>query len=108
MDQPPVVIVIDGDTFRFGQETIRIENIDAPESGGRARCDAERFLSQLATERLREILRNGTPQIERRGTDFFKRTLARVRVNGKDVGQQMIEYHLAVAWAGRRHNWCSR
>lgn len=37
--------VIDGYTFRAGSERILLENIDAPETGNLARCDAERFLS---------------------------------------------------------------
>ena len=106
---PPAEIrVIDGDTFRAGREIIRIENIDAPESGNRARCTAENYLSQLATEKLRELLSRGSVQIERHGLDPFKRTLALASVNGRDVGQQMIEYRLAVAWVGRRHDWCGR
>jgi endonuclease YncB( thermonuclease family) len=73
MDAAPSaeIRVIDGDTFRAGREVIRIENIDAPEAGNRARCDAERFLSELATDRLRQILASGLVEIERRGLDPF-------------------------------------
>ena len=99
---PPAQIrVIDGDTFRAGRETIRIENIDAPETGRGARCTGENYLSQIATERLREILASGPVSLERRGLDPFKRTLAIVRVNNQDVGRMMIEYRLAVPWAGK-------
>jgi len=47
-------------------------------------------------------------QITREGKDRFGRTLALVRVNGQDAGQIMIGHHLAVPWAGRRHEWCGR
>jgi micrococcal nuclease len=108
MDAAPSaeIRVIDGDTFRAGRETIRIENIGAPEAGKRSRCTAENYLSQLATERLRQILASGAVQIDRHGPDPFKRTLALVRVNGEDMGQMMIGHRLAVTWAGRRHDWC--
>jgi endonuclease YncB( thermonuclease family) len=44
------VRVIDGDTIRWSR--IRIINIDAPETEGRARCNAERRLAAVATAGL--------------------------------------------------------
>jgi len=41
--------IIDGDTVALGNERIRIENIDTPERGGRAECDAERMLAYFAS-----------------------------------------------------------
>ena len=48
-------VVVDGDTLRDGQgERYRVENIDAPERGRRARCDAERVLAEQARDALIE------------------------------------------------------
>lgn len=99
--------IIDGDTFRLqAGETIRIENIDAPETGTKAKCDAERMLAQKATEALKAALGQGEPVIVRGRQDRYGRTLAYVRVNGQDVGELLIAQHVAVPWAGRRHSWC--
>ena len=105
MDIPPAII--DGDTIRLGSEVIRLSNIDAPEMGWRAECDAERFLAEASKDRMEVILAApGELQIDREGTDFYGRTLARIRVSGVDVGELLIEAHLAVPWAGQRHDWC--
>lgn len=100
--------VLDGDTFRLpAGETIRISNIDAPESGARAKCDAERFLAIHARAGLMRLLGRGEPEITREPRkDRYGRTLARVRVSGLDVGQAMVTQALAVPWAGKRHQWC--
>src|SRR5688572_21941553 len=45
--------VIDGDTFFFRGERVRIADIDAPETSG-AQCAAEAALGARATRRLRE------------------------------------------------------
>jgi len=56
VEHTPPAIVIDGDTIRLGAERIRILNIDAPETEGRARCNAERRLAAVATMTLTEII----------------------------------------------------
>jgi endonuclease YncB( thermonuclease family) len=104
----PLVIVIDGDTFRIGSERIRIMNIDAPETENRARCNAERRLAAVATERLTAIVRGQRLDIERHGKDRFGRTLAIVRVRGNDVGEMLIDARVAVRWGNGRPDWCAR
>lgn len=42
-------VVLDGDTLRDGDERYRVENIDAPERGARARCLEERALAEAAS-----------------------------------------------------------
>jgi endonuclease YncB( thermonuclease family) len=100
--------VIDGDTFRASREIIRIENIDTPELGNRAECDAERLLARHASDAMRQIIANarGPVQITRNGKDRFGRTLARVTIDGQDIGEQMIKAGFAVPWNGRVHDWC--
>jgi len=98
--------IIDGDTVALGNERIRIENIDTPERGARAECDAERMLASVASRELESLLGGRAVQIERSGRDRYGRTLARLRVNGADVGAAMVELDVAVPWAGRTHDWC--
>lgn len=107
--------VIDGDTFEADGETIRISNIDTPETAPRARCQAEAALAAVATRELEELLGVGfegsasgiLPTIHREGTDRYGRTLAKVSlVTGGDAGEEMIKRGVAVRWAGRRAAWC--
>lgn len=104
------VVVLDGDTFRLGPETIRIENIDAPETR-EAKCDAERRLGHLATRRLEQLLASGdlvltiNPQ-DGRDADRYGRKLRRVAVGGVDAGEALVAEGLARPWDGRRHPWC--
>jgi micrococcal nuclease len=109
MDTPPALVIVDGDTFRIGGETIRILNIDTPEHGALAKCDAERMLADVAKDRLSGILgaSSGAVALDRRGRDRYGRTLALVRVRGADVGELLIAARVAVRWEGHRHNWCS-
>jgi len=107
MDTPPA-IVIDGDTLRIGTERIRLINIDAPEMGNGAECDAERALAEVAKQKMTEIVGGQQLAIDRRDKDRFGRTLAFVRVRGADVGEMLIRVHVAVKWAGAQHDWCSQ
>lgn len=100
---------IDGDTIVIDGEHIRIANIDAPEIH-HAKCDAEQRLGQVAKRRMEALLADGPPEITRgdngRMKDKYGRSLGRVAVNGKDLGEIMIAEGLARRWDGRRHPWC--
>ncbi len=99
--------VIDGDTLTLGAERVRIANIDAPETGGKARCLAERRLADIATQTLRSLTASGKVELRREGRDRYGRTLARVSVGGVDVGEELIRRGVAVRWTGRRADWCA-
>ena len=101
--------VIDGDTIRapYGVK-YRLMGFDAPETF-QAKCDAELELGKRATERLKELLATGEVRIVESGkTDRYGRTLARLTVNGRDVGGVLISEGLARAYDGRtkRESWC--
>lgn len=97
--------IVDGDTFRWEGERIRIADIDAPETD-QAKCPAERERGEQAKQRLLELLNGGDMHIVRSGVDRYRRTLATVTVNGRSVGEQLISEGLARPWAGRRMPWC--
>lgn len=96
--------VTDGDTIRCGDERIRLVNIDAPELS-QPKCSYERDLAIRARDRLAELL-SGDFEIERTGRDRYGRTLARVTVNGVDVGEVLVSEQLSRTWEGRRRIWC--
>lgn len=100
--------VWDGDTFRIGfgarSERVRLVSIDAPEIEGR--CQAEVDLAERAKRRLAELLRGRQVLIVRSGFDRHGRTLASVKVQGRDVGEVLVREGLARTWSGRREPWC--
>jgi endonuclease YncB( thermonuclease family) len=100
------VRVIDGDTIRIGAERVRLINIDAPETEGRARCNAEHRLAAVATMTLVDLIEGKRLEIDRHGKDRFGRTLAYIRVSGADVGEMLIRARVAVRWGNGRPNWC--
>lgn len=102
--------VIDGDTLEdMSQDiTYRLVNIDTPETGSRARCDAERALGDRATEAARTLVAHAR-QLELRPTgrlDRYGRTIAFVLIDGRDMGETLIAEGLARPWRGRREPWC--
>jgi endonuclease YncB( thermonuclease family) len=101
------ITVYDGDTFTLAGEKIRLVNVDTPELFS-PHCDAEKRLARVARLRLKQLLGSGEGlSIDRYPLpDRFGRTLARVSVNGKDVGKALISEGLATPWEGRRHSWC--
>ena len=107
--QSTKIIVLDGDTIIVDGEHIRLANIDTPEIG-RAKCDDELRRGLMAKTRLRQIIGEGTLEIARgdkgRMTDRYGRSLGRVLIDGRDVGEVLISEGLARRWDGRRHPWC--
>jgi len=102
--------VTDGDTFRLvSGERIRIANIDAPEIHARqAKCRLEIERGEAASERARALLDGKVVTFERVGHSY-NRTVARVRVDGRDLGTALIAMGVARPWL-RHHpkpDWCS-
>lgn len=100
--------VIDGDTFRFRGEKIRIADIDAPETGG-AKCADEADLGQRATFRLAELLSSRPFRLEAIGSrdvDSYGRKLRIVANGGGSIGAQLVDEGLARPWNGGRRPWC--
>ncbi|RMF10154.1 MAG: thermonuclease family protein [Alphaproteobacteria bacterium] len=101
--------VVDGDTFWFQGEKIRIADINTPETH-RPACTREKALGERATRRLLSLLNDGPFKLEHTGdrdTDFFGRKLRVVTRNGRSLGQVLIAEGLARPWVGRRHSWCT-
>ncbi len=91
--------VIDGDTIAIGDTRIRLEGIDAPESG--QTCKRKWFGSwpcgAAATDALQSLLAGKTVSCEPRGLDKYGRTLGVCFVDGRDVNAQMVRQ--GFAWA---------
>lgn len=99
--------IIDGDTFRLDGQSIRIADIDTPETRDYA-CDGERAQGELATRRMRDLL-NAAPfelMPYARDTDQYGRKLRIVTRGGQSLGQVLVAEGLARPWDGARHSWC--
>ncbi len=91
--------VIDGDTIDIAGQRIRLEGIDAPESGqtcarrffGTWRCGA------AATKALRNLVEGRTVTCENHGTDRYGRMLGVCFVEGIEINRRMVTQ--GDAWA---------
>lgn len=108
---------IDGDTLRKGDRRVRIYGIDAPETH-KPGCAAEKALGAQAQDFLRARLASGPVRVigVKRKTrdgrivqnrDKYGRDLARVYVQGKNVGDELIAAGLAKPYFGKtKEGWC--
>jgi endonuclease YncB( thermonuclease family) len=107
------VNVIDGDTVAVARERIRLLGIDAPETR-EARCERERVAGYRTKARIVDLLRfSQSVDIRRQGHDPYGRTLARIIVDGRDLGEQLVRENLALPYragaearADRLARWC--
>jgi len=87
------LLIIDGDTLRIRNVTIRLAGIDAPERG--QPCEDEKGQPFDAGRRAAETLVSLTLSREILCTvmerDRYGRTVARCEAHGQDVGRAMVE-----------------
>ncbi len=99
--------VVDGDTFYYRGDKIRIADIDTPETQDYA-CDSELELGNAARVRLEELLNNGAFVLSSidRDTDRYGRLLRIVERNGESLGGVLVDEGLARWYEGGRQPWC--
>lgn len=100
--------VVDGDTIWYQGQNLRLQSFDTPEPhDGICGGASEVALANRASARLLELL-NGNPfTVETFGIDGTgKRTLATIRIAGRDVGDILIEERLARHWPDGEEWWC--
>jgi endonuclease YncB( thermonuclease family) len=103
--------VVDGDTFWYRGEKIRIADINTPEVS-EPDCSRERELGERATDRLLALLNQGAftlaPNADGTGRDHdrYGRLLRTVTRDGESVGEALMNEGLAEKWKGYRGNWC--
>ncbi len=99
--------VVDGDTFWFRGEKVRIADIDAPEISQPA-CEAERRAGEMSRDRLLAMLNEGRFSLMAgwRDEDRYGRKLRVVLRAGKSLGERLVEQGLARRWNGPDFGWC--
>lgn len=102
-----ITCVVDGDTFWFRGEKIRIADIDTPELSP-PRCERERERGLAAKQRLLDILNSGPLSFKTtaRDEDRFGRKLRIVYRERRSVGDILVAEGLARKWQGSRRSWC--
>ncbi len=100
--------VVDGDTFWFKGDKIRISDIDAPEISS-PRCGDEKIVGEIARDRLLELLNAGGFSLLAgwRDTDRYGRKLRTVTRGDRSLGGILVEEGLAQRWGEPRRDWCA-
>jgi micrococcal nuclease len=99
--------VVDGDTFYYRGDKIRIADIDTPETHDYG-CESELKLGNAARVRLQELLNNGAFSLSAidRDTDGYGRLLRVVERDGESLGGVLVDEGLARWYEGGRQPWC--
>jgi len=99
--------VASGDSFYLGGKTVRIAGIEAPQLYGAA-CPKEVALGRQSASKLQTLLNSGEIETTRVSQDLdrYGLLLRSVSVNGKDVGQAMMDAGLARGIGDLTRDWC--
>jgi endonuclease YncB( thermonuclease family) len=103
------LIVVDGDTLRFGGESVRLMGYDTPEVT-LPQCAREAEMGDLATELLQTLLiQASTIRLDfEPHRDRYDRRLATLYINDHNIAELMIEAGLAKEYnGGQRRSWCN-
>ncbi len=100
--------VVDGDTFWFKGDKIRIADIDAPEIAS-PRCRDERHAGELARDQLLVLLNAGGFSLSSvwRDMDRYGRKLRTVTRGEQSIGEMLVAEGLARRWNEARRDWCA-
>jgi micrococcal nuclease len=104
---PWAAVIVDGDTFDYRGDRIRVADIDTPEVDGR--CASETALAARASERMEALLHEAPFELHPiggRDEDQYGRKLRVATREGRSLGDQMVAEGLARTWTGRREPWC--
>ncbi|MBI1492033.1 thermonuclease family protein [Halocynthiibacter styelae] len=108
------IYVVDGDTIRVGDDSIRLDGFNTPETRFAA-CERERAMGIAARDRLQDLLNTASEirmvlTLTRSGTparDKYRRLIGRLLLNGQDVADVLITEGYAEPYTGgQRRSWC--
>ena len=101
---PADITVVDGETLRLGDRTLRLKGLDAPGRGETCRnAGGVAFDCAAASAQALARLVNGRSiACEIQGRDSFGRGLGRCAAGGLDVNQELIAAGFAIAAPGSR------
>jgi hypothetical protein len=99
--------VASGDSFYLGGKTVRVAGIEAPQLYGAA-CPRESILGRQSALKLQSLLNSGELEMTKPGQDLddYGLLLRHVAIDGRDVGQAMVDARLAREIGDTARNWC--
>lgn len=107
LDRPPPPVsglarASDGDSFRLGEDRIRLLGLDAPELAQDCTADdgASWPCGRAARDRMAELLAAGPTDCRPEDVDQYDRLLATCSIGGRDLGATIVAEGLAIS-AGR-------
>ena len=112
-----ILRVIDGDTLEIKNEcfpkelklSVRVNSVDTPEKGLRAKCDKEAKLAEKASKFTKQFIgKNKTASFRNIKWDKYGgRLLADVEINGKNLAGELIRNNYARSYDGKKKgSWC--
>lgn len=114
-----VISVYDADTFTvhaypwpdtIREIKIRLNGLDTPEKGHRAKCDKENELSVKAKKYVEGLILNKIVLLKNiKNGKYAGRVVAEVYVDGADLTALILGQDMAVVYNGgkKTKNWCS-
>ena len=112
-----ILRVIDGDTLEIKNEcfpkelklSVRVNSVDTPEKGSRAKCDKEAKLAEKASKFTKQFVgKNKTASFRNIKWDKYGgRLLADVEINGKNLAGELVKNNYARSYDGKKKgSWC--
>lgn len=111
-----VIKVYDGDTFTIEAKDpltnknyrVRIRDIDTPEKGWRAKCEAEKSAAEVAQKYLNDLIYGKNVALTHFGQDKYGRLLADVKIGNIEIKNYLIEHKVARSYTihEQKPNWC--
>jgi len=118
-----VIRVVDGDTLEIANEFlpqelklfVRIKGIDTPEKAPRAKCEKEKILAQKASNYTKNLIENAQKNHQKitfseiKWDKYGGRIVAKVMINGGDLGSELLKKGLARIYNGeKKKTWCNK
>ena len=105
------LVAIDGDTYQVIGKRVRLAGWDSPETGNAARCRIEHELGLRAEAQAKLLVSTGeTAVLQLMGEDQYQREVARIWLDGTDIGKMLNIDGLALPIhkdeASGKADWC--
>jgi len=103
------VLATQGDALMINGKHVRLANAEAPLRTPYARCWAEAIAGREARKRVSDLATAAREiDIQPTGkTDEYGRTVARVSLDGLDLGESLVQDGYAVTPGEHPFNWCA-
>ena len=112
-----ILRVVDGDTIEIKNEcfpkelklSVRVNSVDTPEKGSRAKCDKEAKLAEQASKFTKQFVGKNKKATFRniKWDKYGGRLLADVEINGKSLAGELVKNNYARSYDGKKKgSWC--